>query len=386
MNHRSIYLIALLCSTTLLAAGTLAASHNVQSSSLGFGINMHPLQIIYAPSQVTQQIELARSVGVSAVRIDIHWAWIESIEPGPASWDQDQIDWLDAFLDSLSGSNTEILATVLNTPCWASTDPNKNCAAFDYDWRYPPTNPQDYADFAGELVKRYRGRIKYWEIWNEPNFPGFWTNPNPGTYTELLKAVYPVVKANDPTAIVIGGSLAPWNGTPEYPVNTLTYLDGMYSAGAKGYFDRLSFHPYTDGNSPTWYDSRWPMHSYSYSVPAIRQRMLSHGDTSHILLTEIGWTTVPTGCSDCWTPTLPKTETEQAAYMAEAINIAKTWDYVETFFWYELVDMVQPPDPEVVSFEHYFGLFRKDYSAKPAAGRFRDLALPNKVFLPFSVR
>jgi hypothetical protein len=72
--------------------------------------------------------------------------------------------------------------------------------------------------------------------------------------------------------------------------------------------------------------------------------------------------------------------------MIEAIDIARTWDYVEAFLWYELVDTIQPHDPEIVSFDHYFGLFRKDYSAKPAAGRFRDLALPRKVFLACVVR
>jgi hypothetical protein len=150
-----------------------------------------------------------------------------------------------------------------------------------------------------------------------------------------------------------------------------------------GYFDKLSYHPYTDGNSPIWYDSRWPMHSFSTSVPAIRQVMQNHNDSSAIWLTEIGWTTVPAeSCMDCWTPTLPKTEAEQSAFMVEAINITKTWNYVEAFVWYELIDMIQPPDPLFISFEQYFGLFRKDLSPKPASKDFTDLALPFKTFLP----
>jgi len=349
---------------------------------------MHPLQTVWgAPNKVNQQITLARSIGVSTIRIDIHWAWIEYLSSGTQNWNQSQIDWLNAFLDGVSGSGINILAVVMETPCWASTDPNKVCTdtTRSYDWRYPPSNPQDFANFLSQLVQRYKGRIKYWEIWNEPNLIYFWANPNPTIYTALLKAAYPAIKASDPAAIVIGGDLAPWDGSAEYLPNTLGYLDGMYLAGAKGYFDRLSIHPYTDGNSPTWYDSRWPMHSYSYSVPAVRQLMQSYGDSSPIWLTEVGYTTVPT-CDPilCWTPTLPKTEVEQSNYMAEMINIAKTWDYVEALIWYELINMTDPPD-QSMNPEYYFGLFHKDFSPKIAAGKFRDIVFPNKAYLPLTI-
>jgi hypothetical protein len=281
----------------------------------------------------------------------------------------------------------EILATITTTPCWASSDPAKNCAILDYDWRYPPTNAQDYADFLSELVMRYHDRIRYWEIWNEPNLHFYWADPDPSAYTIILQAAYPVIKAVDADAIVIGGSLAPWDGTGEYPVDTLTYLDGMYQAGALGNFDMLSFHPYTDGNTPTWYDSHWPMHSFSHSVPAIHELMLARGDSSPIMLSEIGWTTVPAeSCADCWTPTLPVTEEEQAAYLVEAVEIARDWEYVDSFIWYELFDMIEPPDPQFISFEHYFGLIRKDYTQKPSAYKFRDLVFPYSLFLPFASR
>lgn len=367
----------------LMALPADAAPVTAQASNLRLGVNMHPLQEAYAPSQVAQQVALAQSVRAEVIRIDIHWAWIEPTEPGSSHWNQSQLDLLDAFLAAMATRNIDVLATVMDAPCWASSDPTKSCATLDYDWHYPPRDPQEYATFAGELVKRYKSKIRYWEIWNEPNFAGFWANPDPGVYTALLKAAHQQIKANDPSAVVIAGALAPCEGPPDCPVSAVGYLEAMYAAGAKGFFDKLSYHPYTDGNTPTWYDARWPMHGYSSSVPAVRQVMQRYGDTSPIWLTELGWTTVPAdgSCDDCWTPTLPKTEAEQAAYLASAIQIARGWSYVEALLWYELVDMVQPWDPAVVSFEHYFGLFRKDYSPKPAAGQFRDLTI-KKVFLP----
>lgn len=386
---KKILLLGLLCLPFLLVNKSIASSDLQPLNTLRLGINMHPLQPVHgAPGKVLQQVGLVRSVGTSLIRIDIHWAWIAYLSADPTTWNQSQIDWLNAFLNDIAGSNIEVLAVVTETPCWASADPNKVCTttARNYDWRYPPSNLQDYANFISELVRRYKGKIKYWEIWNEPNLPYCWTNPNPATYTELLKAAYPAIKAIDSGAIVVGGSLAPWNGNSDYAVNAVNYLDGMYTSGAKGYFDRLSFHPYTDGNSPTWYDARWPISSYSYSVPAIRQKMQEYHDSSLIWLTEVGYTTVPS-CepSLCWTPTLPKTESEQAAYMVDMLNIARTWNYVETLVWYELMDMTDPPDQNVNP-EYYFGLFRKDFSPKVAASQLRNIIFPIKVFLPMTIR
>ncbi len=128
------------------------------------------------------------------------------------------------------------------------------------------------------------------------------------------------------------------------------------------------------------------MHSYTYSVPTVRQHLLAFGDSSPIWLTEVGYTTVPV-CdpSLCWTPTLPKTEAEQSAYMAEMINIAKSWNYVETLTWYELIDMTDPPDQRANP-EYYFGLYQKNFSPKMAAGQFRDIALPTKILLSLIIR
>jgi hypothetical protein len=354
---------------------------------LRLGVNMHPLQDIYAPDEIETQIDLARRLGVQIVRIDIHWAWIEPVGPGVDNWNPSQVARLETFLDAIADSGIEVLATVTETPCWASTDPTKQCASFSYDWRYPPADAQDYASFLSELVARYGAQIGYWEIWNEPNLPSYWFQPDPAVYTELLKVAYPAVKATDPNAIVIGGALGPWDGSTEYPQDTVAYLEGMYAAGAMGTFDSLSYHPYTDGHSPTWYDARWPMHSFSHSVPALQDCMEEHGDLSSLWITEVGWTTVPSAsCVDCWTPSLPTTEAEQSNYLSETIDVAAGLDNVEALVWYELVDMVLPPDPNVDSFDDYFGLYRKDYRPKPAASEFRDIALPCRVFAPLVIR
>lgn len=351
------------------------------------GVTVHPLQDVYNPSTNHQKITLSKSIGASIVRIDIHWAWMEPFGPGSGSWNQSQVQRLEAFLVAAAAHNLEVLALITETPCWASTDPGKDCnaAAINYDWQYPPANPQDFANFTTELVRRYGHIIKYWELWGEPNSPfAWWEVPNPTHYVALLRAAYPAIKNENPDAVVITGGLAPWDGSPEYPFSTAQYLDAMYRAGAKDYFDALAFNPYTDGNAPGWYNPAFPMHSFSHSVPALRQVMLAHGDVKPVWLTEIGWTTVPV-CNPayCWTPSLPTTENEQATYLNESVYIAQSWNYVEAFIWYELIDR-GPTSSEQV--EDHFGIFRLDHTPKPASGAFRNLTLPARQYMPMLFR
>lgn len=381
------FLLAALVSLSFLMTSQSNSQPQLAVQSARLGVNIHPLQDAYNPTTNLEKIQLAQNIGASIVRIDIHWAWIEPFGPGTAIWNQSQVQRLEAFLAAAAARNLTVLALVTETPCWTSTDPDRNCnpAAIKYDWQYPPADPRDLANFMTELVRRYGDIIKYWELWSEPNAPfAWWSVPNPESYVALLRAAYPAIKNVDPNATVIAGDLAPWDGSPAYPVNTLQYLNAMYEAGARDYFDVLSFHPYTDGNEPSWYNPAFPMHSLTKSVPAVRQVMADHGDFKPMWLTEIGWTTVSVCDPDyCWTPTLPTTEAEQAAYLTEAVRMAQSWEYVEAFIWYELIDRGPLTSEEV---EDHFGLFRQDHLAKPAADAFRNVAVPIKVYVPMLFR
>jgi hypothetical protein len=58
-------------------------------------------------------------------------------------------------------------------------------------------------------------RVKYWEPWNEPNIPGFFSAPNPvAAYRTLLNDAYDAVKAIRPDNVVIFGGLAPVSPVP----------------------------------------------------------------------------------------------------------------------------------------------------------------------------
>jgi polysaccharide biosynthesis protein PslG len=386
-NHKHKALIILLILIYFLFQSHVlsAVSQTDIHSDLILGVTMHPLHHDplndpYDETRILVMLNNAKNIGAAVVGIDIHWNWIEDVSG--SEWNPTITQWLEFVLKEASKRNLKVLAIVLETPCWASSDPDKDCSSiptYKYNSAYPPSNPQDYANFIEKLIKKYKNEIQYWQIWNEPNEVSFFIDPDSTAYTALLHAAYPVIKEHDPKAIVLGGALSPRDHSQDANVNALDFLNNMYAAGAKGYFDAFAFHPYTDGFSPNYYNPGWPMSSFYHSVPTIREHMLAHGDISPIWITESGWTTVES-CSNCdWQPQLPTTEEEQAMYLNEVFEIIKTWDYLDGYLYYTLTDK-RNTDPTL--WEDHFGLFRSDLTPKPAAYAFRDRVFVFDIYLP----
>ena len=63
--------------------------------------------------------------------------------------------------------------------------------------------------YAMAVCEHFKGRVRYWEIWNEPDQDIYWS-PQDGmtAYSELLRKVYPALKKVDPTCRVLLGGLS----------------------------------------------------------------------------------------------------------------------------------------------------------------------------------
>jgi hypothetical protein len=274
------------------------------------------------------------------------------VRPGTAFWYMPQIHQLDAFLAEAARRHIRVVATVMDTPCWASNEPGKHCPPSPphYHGNFQPISPRAYGDFLTRLVRHVGQRIQYYEIWNEPNLTRFWAHPDPVAYTRLLQAAYRAIKAQNPSARVLAGA------TSGADVN---FVERMYEAGAEGYFDALSVHPYSENRSPD--TCLVPRRSFRCGVREVRRAMLRHGDTRPIWLTEFG-ESVSVGA----------TPSTQARYVMQAISLIRRWSYVRGAIWYELYD-----DPTGHDGEH-FGLFQGNLCPRPAASAFRSDVVETK--------
>ena len=61
-----------------------------------------------------------------------------------------------------------------------------------------------WLDYVAQVVTRYKDKVDYWQVWNEPNIEAF--NPSGATaaqYAELLKQSYGIIKNIDPEAEIL---------------------------------------------------------------------------------------------------------------------------------------------------------------------------------------
>lgn len=329
-----------------------------------------------------ERVNLLQQIGAKVVRLPRSWHLMEEAGKGiTRQWFWDE---LDADVAAAEKAGVKLIIEFAQTPCWASSAPNKRCNDPTYNeyLSYPPTNYNDYADAIARLVERYRGRVYAWELWNEPNIVKFWKllGPRPkasndssnsfialegaSQYANLVKASYSKIKNADPQTIVLAGAIAGGD---------IAYLNEMYKAGVKGYFDALSMHPYTEtypvNYSSPLYGKRFGPNEcptgieaakiwcFKDGVEGMRQAMLAQGDGKPIWFSEFGFSSTTT-----WNGVGLN---NQAQYLLDAIALIKNWNFVPVACWYELVDRSANDNSET-----RYGLFDFEQKIKPAGEAF----------------
>ncbi|MBN1863531.1 MAG: hypothetical protein JW808_01385 [Victivallales bacterium] len=143
-----------------------------------------------------------------------------------------------AKVDRFIGQGFLVLGVLAYTPTWASTRPDEPHYS-GAGAQYPPKDIADWRDYCREYMTRFRGRIRHFEVWNEPN-AGFFKG-TVAEYVALLKEAYEVAREVGPEIRILGGS-----GTGDF----LSWTQDILEEGAGKYMDILSFHAYTTPAAP----------------------------------------------------------------------------------------------------------------------------------------
>lgn len=275
---------------------------------------------------------LAHEAGIRWIRMDFLWA---DIEPQKGRFDFDKYDHI---LDILEEHGLKVMVTLEYNPSWR-----------DADWNAAPV-VEDYVYYARKTVRHFKDRVKYWEIWNEPDSVKYWTPQDDMTaYSRLLKAVYPVIKEEDPTAQVLVGGLS--DGFP-------FRLRSIYKKAGRQYFDVVNLHPFI---SPLHMGALTSLRGIYVSVKRVMEEF--DDKDKPIWFTEIGCPGVqkPTQGNGWWGGRSP-TEAQQAQWLERVYRTALKWPGVEKIFWAFLRETPGFFGNGVDT----FGLIRKDFSTKPA--------------------
>jgi len=320
--------------------------------------------------------QMARDAGIGFARQEFIWA---EIEPAP-----DVFNWTkyDEIVELLRRNNMQIIARLDRPPAWARSRASATGSSG------PPDDFEAYGKFVRAFVEHYRGRINYLQIWNEPNLGREWNDApiSPAAYTQLLKIAYENAKAVDPNtyilsaplAITLGESFAP-NSTQSRNMNDLQFLEEMYAAGAKDYFDILSANAFGLGSPPD--DPPNPGKLNFQRVLLERAVMEKFGDAQKaVWILEYGWNAAPETIPDSRLIWGRVTEEQQAQYTVRGIEFAReNWEWVGVFsIWYfRQVGDISPSNPE-----YYFRMVDVDFAPRPVYFSVSSAAKPQQVAGP----
>jgi hypothetical protein len=278
----------------------------------------------WRPETADRDLGLIRDAGFGWVKTDFPWREIEGAGKGSFDWSR-----TDRIVEQVESYGLGLVICLDRQPYWAADGDNA-----------PPERYSDFGDFVYALASRYRGRIRAYEIWNEPNLAREWGDrtPSPEEYTALLRVAYVHIKDADPEAIVISAGMAPTSRWDVVAVPDDEFIRQMYAAGARPYFDVLGAHgagykapPETDpavvardpslnNNDPTPDESRRRVHCFR-RVEDLRQVMVENGDADkQIALLEFGWTSDPIHQDYAW---FAVTEEQKGEYLVRAYQYAK---------------------------------------------------------------
>src|SRR3954468_13702371 len=166
--------------------------------------------------------------------------WDSGVDWHEINTSQGVYNWtnFDRWMTLAQQHNVEVVYTFGRVPDWANGNQGTTI---------PPANLQYWDDFVRAVVTRSAGRVKYWEIWNEPNDTHFWTG-SVSTLVTMAQHAQQIIKSIDPNAVLVTPSPT-WTSTSPNQWMA-SYLQG----GGGQYADIIAFHGYVN-SSPESIDS-----------------------------------------------------------------------------------------------------------------------------------
>lgn len=309
------------CSKALkiLLVCQLAMTTPLCTYAANIGVCTH-MQASHNGNSVDGILNLVSDIGSDWVRDELRWGW--GMETVKGEVHMPRINWTDDA--SEEGVNNLVILGYGNTIY------NPENVEDELGIYIPTVDYKEYFDafinYVRLVATECKGKVKAYEIWNEPNQKDFnyQIAQNRYSYTasdyfELLKAAHDTIKEIDPDAKIVGGSFL-IGGTV-----TSGWMEELFKSGAGDYMDAFSFHVYTykDG------DAEMAMRA---AYDRVEKVLDDNRFTGEVWLTETGYYS---GTADC-----SVSEQEQASLV---IRSKLAWDdylkdngRVGEFFWYDL--------------------------------------------------
>ena len=169
---------------------------------------------------------------------DAHVTW-GNLEEKKGEW---SFETLDEYLELADEHQVELVMVLGLSPRWASARRREESKYYP-GAAAEPKNIEDWRNFVRTVAERYKGRLHYYELWNEPNLEGFYSG-TVDKMLELSREAYRILKEVDPSIVVVSPSAAHSGG------NGIPWLEEYLSKGGGAYADIIGYHFYVKPAPP----------------------------------------------------------------------------------------------------------------------------------------
>lgn len=292
----------------------------------------------FSPEIAQQQVKHLQALGLSWVRLALHWMLLEP-EPG-----QHKLEGTDRMMALVRQAGLHSIVYVVGSPRFASSAP----AGAPYADKYPPSDPQVYAQRMVALAQRYP-MVDVWQVWNEPNIPAFWQpRIDPEGYARLLQPAVAALRKAVPNKPIAMAGMAYHS---EMAGRGGLMLDAMGKLGAYKLKLIACYHPYTaepEGGEDGARD-------FLTHTPFVNKGLRAYG-VQQIWATEWGWSSYDGPKEE--QPIVG--EAGQAGHTLKRLALMATQDF-DRIFLFTLADL----DARAGVRDRRYGLLREDGSPKP---------------------
>lgn len=296
-------------------------------------------QLQWFPADVAQQqVRHLQALGLKWVRLALHWMLLE---PEPSQY---KLDGTDRMMALVQQAGLRSVVYVVGSPRFASSAP----AGAPYADKYPPSDPQVYAQRMVALAQRYPV-VDVWQVWNEPNIPAFWQpRIDPEGYARLLQPAVAALRKAVPDKPIAMAGMAYHS---EMAGRGGLMLDAMGKLGAYKLNLIACYHPYTAEPEGAEGGAR----DFLTHTPFVNKGLRAYG-VQQIWATEWGWSSYDGPKEE--QPIVG--EAGQAGHTLKRLALMATQDF-DRIFLFTLSDL----DARAGARDRRYGLLREDGARKP---------------------
>jgi len=163
---------------------------------------------------------------------------------------------------------------------------------------------QRYLEYVRFIVHHFKDRVRYYEIWNEPNIFNICSQRiKVDRYIDLVKQTVPVIRDEYPEALIKVGGVTPFADTEQ---GGKDYFFRLLESDIMPLVDAISWHVDQNTSLPNEIELQRYYDEYPSLVQEIKDTAASHGFAGEYIADEVVWSS-------------PLTETVAAKYYARSI-------------------------------------------------------------------